>query len=224
VEKDYPSPPFSFKKNKNIMTARQNHGFVFEDIVSSKYAISANRGSIFDISPPDESFYGSIKTVSSGTNILCLGDASRVWNWKLSTNTVKFIVGVHTNKLLHTVYEVDVCLSNKLYGSIGAYSVKNIHDSIQMAKEPDYTKARELAATLISETKNSRGLISLNPKIDSKKQRRLQCSIKLNNILENSYSIITFDTNYASITLPGYSGKPRAEPRGLSDIPNYIYD
>jgi hypothetical protein len=36
--------------------------------------------------------------------------------------------------------------------------------------------------------------------------------------------ILGVDISLFPIHLPGYSGKPRGSARGLSDIPNYIYD
>ena len=49
-------------------------------------------------------------------------------------------------------------------------------------------------------------IINLNPKIDSKRQRRLQCSLSLNLLIEKSinYNIIhtSYDSRFMNIQLP----------------------
>ncbi len=63
----------------------------------------------------------------------------------------------------------------KLWGDLERADLERLDKIIK--ETPDYREARKLAQQIKSEPKFKSSIITLNPKIDSKSQRRLQCSL-----------------------------------------------
>ena len=131
----------------------------------------------------------SIKTAAAlaaaKSAIVCLSDARRVWSW---ARPLILVVGLYdqvdTVKRFHTVYEFHFRLTDgekkRLYGELTLEEVSYFHDTLksyglgQHEAASAWAKAHKLALA-----HRATGAIQLNPKIDSKRQRRLQCSAPL---------------------------------------------
>jgi len=115
----------------------------------------------------------------------------------------RLIVGCYkqqgSNKVFHTEYEFFVTPEDypKLWGSMTYENVKPFVDyvkSIPHGREAQKNtlKERKILQEQI-QCKNS--LMRINPKVDSKKQRRVQCSFKLDEMLSSGIKYTKKDIN-----------------------------
>lgn len=169
------------------MAEVQSHGFVFEkwvrDTFFEKY--KTGYGAKWDIAKEANKQYGnlpvSIKTIKYASSIN-MGDAIRqrsidedfillVGFWK-QEGKLKRIVNVTSTK-------IDKALWNSLWAPL---SLDDIYELDKLIKSygVHFSEIRKQAKLLKSKQPYCDCSITLNPKIDSKKQRRLQCSIGFN--------------------------------------------
>ncbi len=180
------------------MTQVQSHGFLFEKWVkdtffgkiesdyTQKWDISAEQNTNSKIPEPLRQIPISIKTAKYGSPI-GLGDAIRQFTIE---EDFLFIVGFWkqegSRKNIVAVEAVKVSVSEwrELWSPITLNDLKQLDDNIK-DNQVDYKTARQKA----KETKKSEpyclAKIVLNPKIDSKSQRRLQCSLPFKTFWEN---------------------------------------
>lgn len=183
------------------MSNSQRHGKTFErEVIEKCFGISpeaqaaVDPTAVFDIPlgvttckhPGGEPV--SIKTAAMKAALdrvtVCLSDARRVWAWR---GPLLLVVGVYSQqgplKLFHTVYEFTFHLDElerlRLYGSITADEVRHFHETLTTYERGKHRQARAWAKLRKTELAPRAGAIQLNPKIDSKTQRRLQCSARL---------------------------------------------
>ena len=143
--------------------------------------------------------------------IVCLSDASRVWSWD---GPLILVVGLYAQvgdtKMFHTVYEFHFCLSTperlKLYGTLSYEDVSNFHEKLKTFGVGSHAAARVWAKAQKKMLSSKAGAIQLNPKIDSKSQRRLQCSAKLASLVEACGNTVCYSdkevANYRGLPLP----------------------
>lgn len=188
------------------MSNNQNHGFMFEDLIKTKMGVEEviPYTEIFDIPVPLTKINTSVKTTK--TNTVCLGDASRVFSYETD---VVFVVGKYKQnsgeKVFNEIYEILVKQDDwaKLRGDISAQSVSNFHEGIRSFGVGEHLEARKFSREMKSQLNHQcQSVIKLNPKIDSKTQRRLQCSVGLDALLENASMYKVYDGKYGDINLP----------------------
>lgn len=166
------------------MAEVQTHGFFFEKWIRDTFFNSCidNYSAKWDISKESNKQFGnlpiSIKTAKYGSSIN-LGDAIRqisiqeefiliVGFWK-QVKDFKELVNV-------TATTISMELWSTLWDPLTIDDVKKL-DKLIKSYTTDYKIIREKAQSLKAQSPFKDCLITLNPKIDSKTQRRLQCSI-----------------------------------------------
>jgi len=169
-----------------IITSSQSHGFIWENEIRKKVFLlptETNNTDKYDIPCEQNSFNQnencSIKTTGSET-IYC-GDILSFYNYDFSkTNTIiclKYIQS-DSNKILQEIYEInynkemrDILFGNISYDKLKEYvdSVKSIPYGVNTDKT--YLKTKDDLQKIYNMT------IHIAPKVDSKNQRRVQCSI-----------------------------------------------
>jgi hypothetical protein len=169
------------------MTETQNHGFAWETEIATlafelkeKLNYTATHDIPKELNKFDNNENVSIKTTGSGT--VCMGDAVRVFRYTPGEKHTAIIVKYTqegTNKKLTNVYELDLDNRSALWGSVTLEDVQELNTlvcSMPHGKERDAAITNAINAKK-KELNSKSGLVRFNPKIDSKKQRRLQCSI-----------------------------------------------
>lgn len=173
------------------MSEVQNHGFQLENWVKKTFFNDCivKYSEKWDIPASYNNEYGklpiSIKSVKYKSSI-GLGDAIR--QFKIDEDfilIVFFWIQNGSNKKIECVSSNIIKVDNwkKMWQPIDKDNLE-ILDSI-IKTEPSYIKAREKAKNILKNNPFNNSIISLNPKIDSKTQRRLQCSLSYKNYLEN---------------------------------------
>lgn len=187
----------------------QIHGKVFEDTIKAceLFSSSADRGRSNTASFDIESEFDkkdqlpiSIKTTKNKT--VGLADARRFFSLD---QDFKMIIGCYTQdqniKSFHSIYEVLIRKNDHklLTNGVSVSFVKSFHEILSIDSIHDFNKARELSHAIKSVDFGSK--VVLNPKIDSKKQRRLQASISLDVLVETCEYRLYQDT-FSNIVLP----------------------
>ncbi len=180
------------------MTRNQLHGKKFEDLIkgcglfpgASDQSRSSTVG--MDIEAKFDRTHGlptSIKT--TGSSIVTLSDARRFWaidypfrmlvGTYRQMNERKFFSLIHEFLILPTDLEF-------LRGNVTAEEVEALHVGISLAVIP--TGQHQAARVWVQEKKvalvDRETRVTLTPKIDSKTQRRMQCSLKLADLISMS--------------------------------------
>lgn len=175
------------------MSNNQSHGKQFEDhLKAALFPGAADHGrsptSAFDVEAQFNKERGvpcSIKTAKAGSPV-CMADARRMWGignepselivaeWVSEGPNKKQFKRVHRFLFTPEVHQ-------ELIGQVTAEQVERIHEGMKEFGLGQHKAARrwareqkEALAPVASTAK-----ITLNPKIDSHTQRRLQCSVKL---------------------------------------------
>jgi len=171
------------------MSTNQNHGKEFENIVKLAFGLDNEDNiaytaewdipSIFD----KDNIPTSIKTSKNLT--ICMADARSF----LSINDeFRLVIGIYTQqgtkKQFVKIIEYSIIdeTFSIIKGNLTYGDVVNFHNAIQLDNISDYIEARKLAKKIKISLANRITLIRLNPKIDHLKQRRLQCSLRLNDL------------------------------------------
>lgn len=176
--------------------AVQKHGKIIEDQVKAAFSGASDykrtQDAEFDIEAKFDKTNNlptSIKT--SKNNTICLADARRVWS--INEDFRLIIVSYTQNrefKIPKTLFEFIITQKewNILKGDMPFEAIEDFHNSFNLSKFPlgSHSQARihtkEYKNRLTNEYSSQ---IVLNPKVDSKTQRRLQASIGLNVLLKN---------------------------------------
>ena len=206
----------------NNYSINQTHGNCFEEkIRTSEHEYFSqelpNRSylsnAIFDINAEDDVQYGlatSIKTAGKN-NPICLSDARRFWHtagfipYRL---LVGFYQQIRNTKKFYEIREFILqpyCRST-LLGKISEKEITHFHEKLKTYKVGQHEAARTWAKQHKRLLKSKTGVIQLNPKIDTKNQRRLQCSITLLN-LKNAVKPEDqriYTSSFGNLTLPFY--------------------
>ena len=128
----------------------------------------------------------SIKT--TGGNVVDCGDILRRRQEEKYNLVVAVWEQVGMTKVFHTEYTfyISPSDSDKLWGKMSYMKLKEYDDyikSIPAGKEAQQeTKTTRTILKTVTEDKNA--LFTINPKVDSKKQRRVQCSLKIKQLIK----------------------------------------
>lgn len=164
----------------------QLHGKFFEECVINTYIDGNYQGKnldAFDINACESTGNIPVSIKMTKTETVGLADARRAFSLE---QDFKMIVAVYKQdrdfKVIWQVYEFNIKASEWacLKGNLDFDIVDNFHKEISSFSEGDHVAARVYAKNRKKEIASQfSSMIKLNPKIDSKKQRRLQCSIDI---------------------------------------------
>jgi len=154
------------------MAERQQHGFNFENAVKSFLGAQNNSYT----AEWDAENNISIKFIGSGT--IDMGSIVRIFT-HLQNPGWTMILGRHSNKVCHSVYELtfteEVCKA--LRGHLTLEMVTEFDNTVKSFVVGQHKEARAYAKMWKLANKLRMGLLTVQPKIDSKNQRRVQCGI-----------------------------------------------
>jgi len=170
------------------MGQSQKHGFTFENEVRKIFGLKpeSNDRNVHDIPcnlnkfNPNENI--SIKTVGSTT--ICCGDIMRFFSYDFNKKNTIIVIKynqIDNQKTVENIYEIDYTMDMHqiLFGDC---TLQLIQDYVNMIKgiphgraPPETKKKYKLEKKNIETVNNMK--IQINPKVDSKGQRRVQCSI-----------------------------------------------
>ena len=162
----------------------QGHGFLIENFIREnvfKLKPKKNDTSKFDIITCNENI--SIKTTGSKT--LCMGSILSFFDYDFNYNITLIVIQyIQCDKLkiIKKIYEMNFCKEcfEMLFENLNRYDVENYVQyikSIPHGKVDKDIKKKYKDMKKVLESK-SNCKITINPKVDSKNQRRVQCSIK----------------------------------------------
>lgn len=198
------------------MACNQMHGKNFEDLIKSTFRGSSDQGrlstSVFDIEAnfdKERNLNTSIKvTKKSNKNkeVFPLSDARRIFSLD---EDFRMLIGLYEQngerKVFSSVLEYIIKKEDldKLKGDVTLEQITDFHETLKTYPEGKHRSARVFHKKRNKELK-PHTMISLNPKVDSKTQRRLQCSIK-RDVLESVLSpdqIIIHNDEFRELQLP----------------------
>lgn len=206
------------------MTAVQDHGFGHEDRIIkaktglSKKELNAGYTSIHDIpagiyTAPD----GTVTEVKNNTSIkttknksICCGDINRFFKETTKDEDLEVVISQYkqsskTTKSFHTTYVFNINKKHKdiLWSGITEDTIKDFDKyvkNIQPGKEAQLANKDVWKA----ERKNiyntcGEGVVKIAAKIDSKTQRRTQCTFNIKKMIEAGVPYEVYTDEYAGI-------------------------
>lgn len=199
----------------------QSHGFEFEDIIiESITGFNKNEyqkllhnkyTSSMDIVKGIKSEYDYSIKVSKNNTGIGGGDILRFFNH--SQEGFKLIVGeweqkTQNTKIYHTIYEFDIQKKDfkLLWGNISREELQSFVSYVKSI--PPGKKAQRENSKLWKEKRKSiyekcgKGIVDIAAKIDSKSQRRVQCSLSLKDLLLSPISRTIDTKKYKKVILP----------------------
>ena len=149
-------------------------------------------------------FDGGIKTTSSNT--ICCSDIQRMYGH----GDYRLIVGVYdqvgNKKVFHTEYEFYIKKEDfsKLWGNT---SVEKLNEYVNKVKAVEHgveaqTEYQKVAEVWKQGVADDNALFVINPKVDSNKQRRVQCSLHIDNLIAAGVKYTKKDINYTVVSGP----------------------
>jgi hypothetical protein len=204
------------------MSANQNHGFLFEDAVirsvtgyskfDYQYLLPNGYTSKMDIVKDihsDRNF--SIKVAGRGNSIGC-GDALRFYD-QCANEEFIMVIGIWDQitddiKRYQEIHEISFSPANfhEIWGDIKRQDldefvryVKSIpkgRDAQLKSRDKWKIKKDQLCGSSCGH------IIKINPKIDSKSQRRVQCTLDMSRLTHIGLPHIIYETDYRGIGLP----------------------
>ena len=170
--------------------ANQGHGFTWETAIkvaafqnTQKYAYTAP----FDIPAADNIFDPSenISIKVCGDDKAECADALRIFGYKdypkITMIAVRWVQQTPTTKAIQRIYEVALggpVINRILFGDVTEEELKALVQLMrQIPPGPVSTSAKAAVHAEKTRLNQKSGIIRFNPKMDSKSQRRLQCSI-----------------------------------------------
>jgi len=193
----------------------QAHGNAYEDrVIRERTGMSKDQydslkpngyTSEFDLSKGQVIDYdGSIKTTKNNT--ICCSDVVR----KMMHTNYRLIVGqyeqVGKEKVFHTEYEFFITPDDNkaLWGRMNIEEVREFVDfvkGIPAGKEAQISTKSE-RQMLQEQAQDSNALFKLNPKVDSKNQRRVQCSLHIDKLISAGVKYTKKDIKYTVVSSP----------------------
>ena len=197
------------------MAEVQAHGNLYEDRVirertgmtKDEYDTKKENGytSEFDLaSGLVVDYNGSIKTTNNNT--ICCSDLLR----KMKHKDYNLIVGVYkqvgNQKKFHTEYEFFITPNdyNILWGDMKYDDVEsfvNYVKSIPAGKEAQQS-TKSFRNTLQESVQCKKALFKINPKVDSKNQRRVQCSLHIDKLIAAGIQYKKTSIDYTVVSGP----------------------
>lgn len=130
-------------------------------------------------------FDGAIKT--TGNNTVCCSDIQRMYGHGDYTLIVGAYNQVDNKKVFHTEYQFFIKKEDfdKLWGNT---SVEKLNEYVNKVKSVKNGKEAQEEYQKVAESwkldvKDDNALFVINPKVDSKKQRRVQCSLHIDKLI-----------------------------------------
>jgi len=172
------------------MPRSQEFGFVIENLVRTRIhnlPPKSNDTGVHDISK-QENHYDKTQTESiktTGSNAIDCGDALRFFSYDMTENhamvVFRFKQLPSCRKIVETlVLKIDSVFMKAMFGTVTRDEIKALDTYVKAippnARTAEHQKYYKQAAKSLKE--KSGGWISYAPKVDSKTQRRLQCSIR----------------------------------------------
>jgi len=170
------------------MPENQKHGFLWESIIKTivfglagkeKYTAVHDIPRSRNTLNPNENI--SIKT--TGNSLLCMGDALRVFDYEPEVEHTCIVIQYAQRweeKVLTHVYELDLTQREVLWGSVTKQDIEELDRLVRSMPANRRDADIDRAITQKKRELNAKsGAVRFNPKIDSKTQRRLQCSIPM---------------------------------------------
>lgn len=184
--------------NKFIMTAHQSHGKRFEQKVLAVMGLPENAPTArFDADATEAHPYPvSIKARKGNKNTVEMGDARRMLT---VDQPFKLIIGDYAKKndelYYHHIHEMTFETEdwNAIIKEIPLATITEFHDQLTAFPEGHHQEARAFAKSTNQTIKQHEYNMSFHPKIDSKTQRRLQCSLNMD-VLKTHASSYTCHT------------------------------
>ena len=128
----------------------------------------------------------SIKT--TGGNVVDCGDILRRRQEEKYNLVVAVWEQVGMTKVFHTEYTfyISPSDSDKLWGNMSYMKLKEYDDYIKSipAGKTAQQETKTTRTILKNCTEDKKALFTINPKVDSKKQRRVQCSLKIKDLIK----------------------------------------
>ena len=176
------------EKCKCYMGQSQKHGFTFENEVRKIFGLKpeSNDRNVHDIPCSLNKFNTneniSIKTV--GNTTICCGDILRFFSYDFSKKNTIIVIKytqIDNQKIVESIYEIDYT-SDMHQILFGDCTLQIIQEYVNMIKSIPHGRATaEVKKKYKIDKKNiettNKMKIQINPKVDSKGQRRVQCSI-----------------------------------------------
>lgn len=200
----------------------QNHGVLFEDSViraitglsKDEYQTkleNAYTASMDVVAGIESDANYSVKVSKDGKSIGC-GDILRFMS-HCKTDQFFMVVGAWQQitpevKRYNCIYEFKIHPDNykKFWAGI---TTEVIQPFVEYVKSIPEGKTAQLANRSLWKQKRQaiydaygQGLCAIDAKIDSKTQRRVQCSIKIQELIESGIEYIKYETEYKGIKLP----------------------
>lgn len=198
------------------MATNQLHGKNFEDMIKSLFRGSSDQKremtSKFDIESRFDKILNlntSIKTTKRSnkkSEVFSLSDARRIFS---IDEDFRMLIGLYDQsggrKKFTTILEYVVRKEDldKLKGDVSFEEVEEFHNGLRSFPEGKHKEARAYHKK-VKPSLQSKCTIRLDPKVDSGKQRRLQCSIRrkdLESVLKPE-QIIIHEEEYKDLLLP----------------------
>ena len=193
----------------------QMHGKSFENRIKSANGIfsyaAADRGrqpdERFDIGRQDDNSLGiptSVKTTGSET--IFLSDARKFWE-SIDYAPYRVIVGRYKQAdNIKRFYKISMFIikpehKGMLFGTVERDEIRLFHEGLTEFEFGEHEAAREFAREQKSQLQNRLGEVKLNPKIDSRTQRRLQCSIHFDAV-KTITDVEEFTESFGNLVLP----------------------
>ena len=147
-------------------------------------------------------FNGGIKTTSSNT--ICCSDIQRMYGHEDYTLIVGVYDQVDNKKVFHTEYEFYIKKEDfsKLWGNT---SVEKLNEYVNKVKAVEYgkeaqTEYQKVAKVWKQGVVDDNALFAINPKVDSKKQRRVQCSLHIDKLIGVGVKYTKKDIKYTVVS------------------------
>jgi|TARA_B100000902_G_C27006131_1_gene762313 hypothetical protein len=147
-------------------------------------------------------FNGGIKTTSSNT--VCCSDIQRMYGHEDYTLIVGVYDQVDNKKVFHTEYEFYIKKEDfsKLWGNT---SVEKLNEYVNKVKAVEYGKEAQTEYQKVAEVwkqgvVDDNALFAINPKVDSKKQRRVQCSLHIDKLIGVGVKYTKKDIKYTVVS------------------------
>lgn len=187
-------------------TESQSHGFFWERVIRRDVFKTTPKNAytcVNDIdkteNPFDQNENISIKTM--GKDTLFLGSASRIMRYPIDQKHTAIVLvykQIDSNKRLTRILEISLDDKRVLFGDVTLQDIEELENMLRLLPKngkisPELRKAsEEKKKDMNAKTNNG---IQFNIKIDSKSQRRLQCSIpKLSVFLSRNPTIVIYDS------------------------------
>lgn len=191
------------------MPQSQEHGFIIENFIRKNVFLLepiANDINIHDI-PCDKNRFNSNEDVSikcTGSNKIECGDIQRFYSYDFSEKNTIIVIqysqNTDTTKIIKRIYEIDYNqeLHKLLFGEI---TIEKINEYVQFIKSiPSGREARDQCEAEYKKRKKElqnfhKMTTIIHPKVDSKSQRRVQCSFDISKIPKKFITYTSTDKN-----------------------------